>query len=384
MKIGPEGSVDFAVRAAALQPSPLQQFFLKVKAAEAAGRNIISLGVGEPHYDVHPSVKEAAIEAIKKGVGYSPAIGSLALRQAIADSYGISSDRVAVGTGAKALLAAVFGCLIEDWGRTSLLLPMPYYPPFLEVACHYYRAEPVLIDTEPEDFKLTLRAVQAAAKQAIGRKILIINSPNNPTGMVYDRDELEWIVAWCAEEDITVISDECYRAFSPDPGFSLRFVSPDVIVVDSFSKSYAMMGYRLGYVIAPQEVISRLQLYAGNLLGCPSAIAEAAALAALDQMPVPDYKRQRQIIQQWLDERNAPYGKSKGGIYAFADFSEQAKRLGLAGSVGLADYLLDQAGVAVTPGSAFGSYRQDFLRLSYSLDKKRLLEGLIRLDRALF
>lgn len=381
------GATSIARRAAALQPSPLQQFFRKVKTAEGEGRKIISLGVGEPHYDVAPAIKEAVIAAVQQGVGYSPAIGSSELRLRIADLYGISPVEVAVGTGAKALLAAVFGCLVEDRSSiagTSLLLPAPFYPPFQQTAGNYYGAGIVPIDTKPAGFQLTFQAVREAAHRAAKHKVLIINSPNNPTGMVYDRAELERIVSWCVKEGITVISDECYSAFSPDPDFSLRQLSPEVIVVDSFSKAHAMMGYRLGYVLAPPELIERLQLYAENLLGCPSAVAEAAGLAALKLPPVPDYAEQRSMIQGWLEERRVAYGKSSGGIYAFADFSPQIKRLGLDGSVGLAEHLLAATDVAVTPGNAFGDAYGGYLRLSYALDPAPLSVALAKLDKALF
>jgi aminotransferase len=254
----------------------------------------------------------------------------------------------------------------------------------LQVAGNYYGAGIVPIDTAPFGFQLTFRSVREAAHRAVGHKVLIINSPNNPTGMVYDRSELERTVAWCVGKGITVISDECYSAFSPDPDFSLRQLSPEVIVIDSFSKAHAMMGYRLGYVLAPPELIERLQLYAENLLGCPSAVAEAAGLAALALSPVPDYAEQRNLIQWWLDQHRISYGKSSGGIYAFADFSPHLKRLGLSDSVSLAEHLLAAADVAVTPGSAFGNAYDGHLRLSYALDATPLSEALAKLDKSLF
>lgn len=358
-------------------------FFRKVKEAEAAGKKIISLGVGEPYQDTPEVIKQAGIEAIKSGkTKYNPAAGSIVLRKKLAKKYGVAPEQVVTSNGAKPFLGSIFWSLIDE--GDVVYLAAPVYPPFFAIA-ESCGAKVALIDTKPAGFKLTFEAVrEAVEKKGNGKPShLLVNSPNNPTGVVSDKEELEKIVAFCKEKDITLISDECYSQFSPDPSFSLRQIDPDMIVINAFSKAYGMTGWRLGYAICPTVLAEALVRYLDNYVGCASSISDAAAIVALDTEPLEDFVEQRKMIHDWLVDHQIPFSPSTGGIFVFPDFKPVIEKLNLSGSMELASYFLENAGVATTPGIAFGNDYDSHLRISYSIKVEELKEALEKLDKIL-
>jgi len=373
----------FSKRSEKLTSSPLYVFFRKVKEAEAAGKKIISLGVGEPFQDTPENIKQAGIEAIKAGkTKYNPAAGSTALRKKMAEKYQVSIEQVVTSNGAKPFLGSIFWSLVDE--GEIVYLAAPVYPPFFAIA-ESCDAKVVLIDTKPTEFKLTLKALKEAVENNDNGKPahLLVNSPNNPTGVVSDKEELEKIVRFCKENNITLISDECYSQFSPDPSFSLRQIDPKVIVINSFSKAYGMTGWRLGYVVCPAELAVALTRYLDNYVGCASSISDAAAITALDSEPLEDFVEQRKIIHQWLAEHQIPFSPSTGGIFIFPDFKPVIEKLNLSGSMELAAYFLEKAEVATTPGIAFGEAYDTHLRISYSIKIEELKEALEKLDKVM-
>jgi aspartate/methionine/tyrosine aminotransferase len=361
--------IKIAKRAEKLTSSPLYVFAKKVKEQEALGKKIISLGLGEPYYDTPEIIKEAGIRAIGENkTHYNPAQGSMKLREKIAQRYGVTVDCVSVSSGAKPFLASILWSLVDE--GDFVFMAAPYYPPFFQIA-QSCGGEVILIDTKPTNFQLQSKELEKIFQEKNTREkksVIIINSPNNPTGVTYEKEELEKIVMICRENNVTIISDECYSNFSPDPTFSLRQFGDEVIVINSLSKSHAMTGWRIGYVVCSGELNVTIGRFLENYLGCPCSISDAAALVALESnQTLPDLIEQRKMVHDWLDEMNISYAKSTGGIFIFPDFTELMKKLNLQDTVELATYFLEKGMVATTPGTAFGDQYVTHLRLSYCL-----------------
>ncbi len=365
-------------RATKLTASPLYVFAKKVKEQEALGREIISLGLGEPYYDTPEVIKEAGIAAIRNDkTHYNPAQGSMALRKKIAQKYSVEVERVSVSTGAKPFLGSIFWSLVDE--GDLVFMAGPYYPPFYQIA-DSCGAQVVLVDTKPNNFQLkaeVLREIFEENNTTTKKAFIIINSPNNPSGVTYEKAELEKIVAVCKENGVTIISDECYSNFSPDSNFSLRQFGDEIIVINSLSKSHAMTGWRIGFAICPVELNVVVGRFLENYIGCPCSISDAAAVVALEgENTLPDLLKQREIMHAWLDEMKISYAKSTGGIFIFPDFVEVMKKLNIKTSVELATYFLEKAGVATTPGISFGEKYDTHLRLSYCIKPDELKNAL--------
>ncbi|KKU51823.1 MAG: Aspartate aminotransferase [Candidatus Moranbacteria bacterium GW2011_GWE2_47_10] len=374
----------FSNRSSCLTSSPLYVFSRKVKEQEALGREIISLGLGEPFYDTPEEIKQAGIRAIENNkTHYNPATGSMELRKTLAVIHGVTPEHISVSSGAKPFLGAVFWSLVDE--GDIVYMAGPYYPPFLQIA-ESCGAKVVLIDTKPTGLRLTADSLKEAIdanRHNQKKSYIIINSPNNPTGVVYEKAELEKIVALCKQRGITIISDECYGKLSADPDFGLRNFSEDVIVINSLSKSHAMTGWRIGYVICPPELNVIVGRFLENYIGCPSSISDAAALVALKSEPLPDLVGQRELVHGWLERLGIPHTKSEGGIFIFPDFAEIMKKKGIANSVDLATYFLEEAGVATTPGVSFGEKYDAHLRISYCIETPKLALALEKLEKVI-
>lgn len=376
--------MQFSKRSQKLTTSPLYAFFRKVKEEEAKGRKIISLGVGEPFYDTPEIIKEAGIAAIRANkTHYNPATGSAELKKAIAEKYGVTVDEVATSNGAKPFLGSVFWSLIDE--GDIVYMAAPFYPPFFQIA-QSNGATVELIDTRADGLKLTAANLQLAIaknKGHQGKSVIIISSPNNPAGTVYEQAELKKIVEVCQSNNITIISDECYNSLSADPGFTLRQWSDQIIVINSFSKSHAMTGWRLGYLVCPRELAVVVGRFLDNYIGCASSISDAAAVEAIKQPTVMDFKEQREMVHSWLDQEQIEYSPSAGGIFVFPNFASVMKKKGIANSVDLATYFLEKANVATTPGVSFGDDFDTYLRISYCVEPNNLKEALKALSVAM-
>lgn len=374
--------MQLAARALMLQPSPLQEFFKKAKMIEG----VISLGVGETGFETPLLAKKMAIKAVEDDfTRYTPASGISELRTAAAVDFqksGITSadlKNTIIGPGAKPLIAASLWALCDP--GDEILIPGPYYPPFWDIV-RDIGAKPVLVDTSQDGFMLKGQRInQLVTKKTKG---IILNSPNNPTGMVWDWAELKnidgslWILA--DESYCRIIFDDTCASIASLPGVAER-----TITVRSCSKSFAMTGWRIGYLTGPEEVVRKIQLYLEMAVGCPCSISQKAAISAIseeycyaEKFMLCALDKNRQFLMSWLDERKISYPRPAGAFYIFPDFS----RYGMP-SLPLANLLLEKARVAITPGISFGPY-DNFLRMSYaSMSIDQLQEGLERTDRVL-
>ena len=379
--------MEISERAAQLTPSLTLSIDSKAKAMKAEGIDVCGFGAGEPDFDTPEHIKRAAIEALEAGfTKYTPNAGIPELRQAIADKLAADNGlnyragQIVVSNGAKhacynAILAT---CQPGD----EVVIAAPYwvsYPDMVRLA----GAEPVIVPTSernawkmrPEDFEnaMTPRT-----------KMLIMNSPGNPTGSVYTREELEAIVSVAAEEDIYVLSDEIYEKLVYDDAkhVSIASLSKEAydltITVNGFSKSYAMTGWRLGYLAAPDAVVRAVDSIQSHTSSNPSSFSQYGALAALkgDQQPLSDMREEFDMRRNYMFDRlskisNITAIKPQGAFYILVNISQ----LGLT-SQNFADRLLSKANVAVVPGAAFGDDRT--VRFSYATSLDVIKKGLDR------
>ncbi len=379
--------MEISERAAQLTPSLTLSIDSKAKAMKAEGIDVCGFGAGEPDSDTPEHIKRAAIEALEAGfTKYTPNAGIPELRQAIADKLAADNGlnyragQVVVSNGAKhacynAILAT---CQPGD----EVIIPAPYWVSYPDMV-RLVGAEPVIVPTSernawkmrPEDFEnaMTPRT-----------KMLIMNRPGNPTGSVYTREELEAIVNVAAEEDIYVLSDEIYEKLVYDDAkhVSIGSLSKEAydltITINGFSKSYAMTGWRLGYLAAPEAVVRAVDSIQSHTSSNPSSFSQYGALAALkgDQQPLADMREEFDMRRNYMFDRiskisNVTAVKPKGAFYILVNISQ----LGLT-SQNFADRLLSKANVAVVPGAAFGDDRT--VRFSYATSLDVIKKGLDR------
>ncbi|MBA3832003.1 MAG: pyridoxal phosphate-dependent aminotransferase [Chthoniobacterales bacterium] len=379
--------MEISTRASQLTPSLTLSIDSKAKAMKAEGIDICGFGAGEPDFDTPEHIKQAAIAALEAGfTKYTPSSGLPELRQAIADKFAADNgleyrpSQVIVSDGAKhscynAILAT---CEAGD----EVIIPSPYwvsYPDMVRLA----GAEPVIVQTsERNHWKMSAKEFENAMTPRT--KMVIMNSPNNPSGAVYTREELEAIVEVAAEEDIYILSDEIYEKLVYDGAkhVSIASLSKEAydltITVSGFSKSYAMTGWRLGYMGAPEAIAKAVDSIQSHSTSNPCSFAQKGAIAALkgDQQPLSDMHDEFDMRRNYMYDRIAKIAnitavKPKGAFYILVNISQ----LGLT-SQNFADRLLSKANVAVIPGAAFGDDRT--IRLSYATSIDVIKKGLDR------
>jgi aspartate aminotransferase len=381
--------MEISERAAQLTPSLTLSIDSKAKAMKAEGIDVCGFGAGEPDFDTPEHIKAAAIEALQAGfTKYTPSAGIPELRAAIAEKFAADNEltyrpgQVVVSNGAKhscynAILAT---CQPGD----EVIIPAPYwvsYPDMVRLA----GAEPVIVPTmERNNWKM--RAEDFENAMTPRTKMLIMNTPCNPTGSVYTREELGAIVEVASGEDIYILSDEIYEKLVYDDAkhVSIASLSKEAydltITVNGFSKSYAMTGWRLGYLAAPEAVAKAVDSIQSHTTANPSSFSQRGALAALkgDQQAVSDMRDEFDMRRNYMIDRlskipNVSAVKPQGAFYVLLNISQ----LGLT-SQNFADRLLSKANVAVVPGAAFGDDRT--IRLSYATSIDIIKKGLDRLQ----
>jgi aspartate aminotransferase len=379
--------MEISARAAQLTPSLTLSIDSKAKAMKAEGIDVCGFGAGEPDFDTPEHIKVAAIEAIQAGfTKYTPSSGIPELRQAISEKFAADNGltyragQIVVSNGAKhacynAILAT---CQPGD----EVVIPSPYwvsYPDMVKLA----GADPVIVPTmERNAWKMSAEDFENAMTPRT--KMLILNSPCNPTGSVYTREEMQAIVDVAAEEDIYILSDEIYEKLIYDDvkHVSIASLSKEAydltITVNGFSKSYAMTGWRLGYLGAPEAVAKAVDSIQSHSTSHPASFVQRAGLVALkgDQQPISDMREEFDMRRNYMFDRitkipNVTAVKPQGAFYILVNISQ----LGLT-SQNFADRLLSKANVAVIPGAAFGDDRT--VRLSYATSIDIIKKGLDR------
>jgi aspartate aminotransferase len=379
--------MEITERAAQLTPSLTLSIDSKAKAMKAEGIDVCGFGAGEPDFDTPEHIKTAAIEALQAGfTKYTPSSGIPELRQAISEKLqadnGLTyrASQIVVSNGAKhsCYNAVLATCQAGD----EVVIPAPYwvsYPDMVKLA----GADPVIVPTsERNAWKMSAEDFENAMTPRT--KMLILNSPCNPTGSVYTREEMQAIVDVAAEEDIYILSDEIYEKLVYDDvkHVSIASLSKEAydltITVNGFSKSYAMTGWRLGYMAASEAVAKAVDSIQSHSTSNPCSFAQRGALAALkgDQQPLVDMREEFDMRRNYMFDRitkipNITAVKPQGAFYILVNISQ----LGLT-SQNFADRLLSKASVAVVPGAAFGDDRT--VRLSYATSIDIIKKGLDR------
>ena len=388
-----------AQRMSTLSPSLTLAISAKAKAMKAAGESVVSFSVGEPDFNTPDHIVEAAKIALDNGqTKYTPSSGLLPLRKAICEKFkkdnGLEYEpsQIIVSNGAKHSIFNVCYAVLD--AGDEVIIPAPYWLTYPEVV-KVCGATPVHIDCKKENkFKFTAEELKAAITPKT--KMLIFNSPSNPTGAVYTEEEVRAIAKVCEEAEIFVLSDEiyeklCYNGVKP---FSMAACSEKMkdltITVNGVSKTYAMTGWRVGYLAAPKDVAKAIDSFQSHATSNACSISQAATLEALAsseeevQAMVDVFDKRRAKLLALIDEIDGvsavePDGAFYvmlvvGGLYGKSYHGKTIRN-----SVEFADVLLDAEKVATVPGVSFGA--DDCLRLSYSLSEADIEEGLARIKR---
>jgi len=381
--------MELAERATILTPSLTLSIDSKAKAMKAEGIDVCSFGAGEPDFDTPDHIKKAAAAALADGfTKYTPSSGIPELRQAISEKFksdnglDYSANQIVLSNGAKhSCLNAILACVGPG---DEVIIPAPYwlsYPEMVRIA----GGDPVIVSTkESNGWKMTAEEFQDAMTPRT--KLVILNTPGNPTGSVYTKEELRKISEVAAEEEIYILSDEIYEKLVYDgtEHVSIASLTPEAydltITVNGFSKAYSMTGWRLGYLGAPEPIAKVIDSLQSHSTSNPCSFSQKGGLAALkgDQQCVADMREEFNLRREYIHSRlNSITGitavKPLGAFYVLANISA----LGL-NSTNFADRLLSKANVAVVPGIAFGDDRT--IRLSYATSLDVIKKGLDRIE----
>lgn len=393
--------MEFSKKAMSLSGSVTLAITAKAKKMRSEGIDVIDFGVGEPDFNTPEYIQESAIAAMKKGyTKYTPVSGILELKKSICDKLksenqlDYSTSQIIISNGAKHSLhnALIAICNPGD----EVIVPVPYwvsYPELVKMA----DAVPVLVECrEEEGFKYNRENLLSAITSKT--KAIILNSPNNPTGTIYSREELQIIADIAVEKDIMVISDEIYEKLVYDnfQHVSIASLGSDIkkrtIVVNGMSKAYAMTGWRIGYAAAEEDVVRIMSDWQSHATANPNSIAQYASMEALkggqseiETMRV-EFERRRDFM---VEKINSIHGlscrKPEGAFYVMINISgikgRTIKGKVINDSISLCDALLEVEGVAAVPGIAFGA--DDFIRLSYATSLENIKEGLNRIEKYL-
>ena len=389
--------IRFSDRVLGIQESPTLAVLNKATALTAKGVDIVDFGPGEPDFATPRNVAEAGKRAIDRGLTkYTNAGGTKDLRDAIAARYNtkygtsLNAANVIAGCGGKQELFNIMLALISE--GDEVIIPAPYWVSFPDQVA-FAGGKPVFTRLDSGNlFRPRLSDLERVATDRT--RAVIVNSPCNPSGAVIAESELARIVEWCVSRDIVLIYDETYELFVYEGNRHASAMqwfseSPEnIIVVNSMSKTYAMTGWRLGYAIAHPEIVAALGRIQSHSTSNPSSISQAAALEALrgDESDVKKMYEAYCERRAWLvPALNSIPGfccaDPDGAFYVFPDVSAFFGKGGIHDSQSFANFLLDEARVAVVPGSAFGL--DEFVRISYATSMERILEGVARIESAL-
>ncbi|MBN2395200.1 MAG: pyridoxal phosphate-dependent aminotransferase [Candidatus Atribacteria bacterium] len=382
-------------------PSQTLAITSQVLKMRAEGKKIISFGAGEPDFDTPTNIREEAIKAIKSGfTHYTTDSGIPELKNAVIDKLkrdqGLSyhAKQILISNGAKHSLYNALMALCNP--GDEVLLPTPCWVSYTE-QIKLAQAKPVFIETKQENqFELTAELVQKSITDRT--KILLLNTPNNPTGAVYNPEELKKIAEILVKKDIYCISDEIYEKLVYDDAehVSIASFGPEikekVILINGMSKSYAMTGWRIGYTAGPEEIIFGMSKLQGHCTSNANSIAQKASVEGLEgnqdsiESMRTEFDRRRRFMVQALSQiKGFQCDMPKGAFYAFPNITQlfnsglTLNKKEIKSSLELADFILSKAEVAVVPGVAFEA--EGYLRLSYATSMPQIEEGMKRLEK---
>ncbi|WP_409288914.1 pyridoxal phosphate-dependent aminotransferase [Peribacillus sp. SCS-37] len=383
-----------AKRVEALTPSTTLAITAKAKELKAQGIDVVGLGAGEPDFNTPQHIIEAAVRSMNEGqTKYTAASGLPKLKQAIADKLRADQNlqyelsQIMVASGAKHALYTLFQAILDE--GDEVIIPIPYwvsYPEQVKLA----GGIPVYVEAdESSSFKITPEQLEKAVTSKT--KAIIINSPSNPTGMIYSREELSSIGEICLKHDLLIISDEIYEKliYGENQHVSIAEISPELkestMIINGVSKSHSMTGWRIGYAAGNKDIIKAMTNLASHSTSNPTTTAQYGAIAAYEG-PQDAVESMRQAFEVRLEsiyeKLTAIPGvsciKPQGAFYLYPNVKEAAQNLGFESVDAFAAALLEEAKVAVIPGSGFGS--PDNIRLSYATSEDQLEKAIARIS----
>jgi len=376
-------------RVSKVNPSPTLAITAKAKALKAEGKDVVTFAAGEPDFDTPAAVKAAAVEAINSGfTKYTPTTGIPDLKKLICEKFkkenllDYQPKQVVVSCGAKHCISNAMFALVNK--GDEVIIPSPYWVSYPEMV-NLCEGLPRFVKTSPANsFKMT--ADELLSNITSRTKLLVLNSPSNPTGCVYSKEELARIAEICVEKEIFVISDEIYEKIIFDglKHVSIASFGKEIydltVTVNGLSKSHSMTGWRIGYLGGPQDIVGAISNFQDHSTSNPSSISQKAAVAALSmpdtfsrEMAGEFQKRRDYIVKRLGGMKNISYVLPKGAFYIFCDIS----RTGM-GSMEFCTRLLDELLIAAIPGMAFGNDK--FVRFSFATGPKQIEKGMDRLE----
>ena len=394
-------NMDLSKKGMAIEPSVTLEITAKAKAMKENGINVISFSVGEPDFNTPKNIQDEGIRAITEGLTkYTPTSGITELKKAICkklrddNNLDYSPNNIIISNGGKhSIYNALMAVLNPD---DEVLIGVPYwvsYPELVKIA----GGVPVFIETEESnDFKYTVKDLEAA--QTDRTKVLILNSPSNPTGSIYDEKEIKDIAKWAVNNNVFVLSDELYEKliYGDEKHISIASLNKEIhdltITINGMSKAYAMTGWRIGYAAAHEDIIKIMGNVQSHTTSNPSSIAQYASVAGLegDQSSLEEMKLQFNKRRLYMvDKINSIEGLScrtpKGAFYIMVNISNLKGRtiqgIKIDSSLDVANLLLEKGRVAVVPGIAFGD--DNYIRLSYATSIENIEEGLNRIKETI-
>ena len=373
-----------------IPPSSTLKVLSLAKELERQGKEIVHMEVGEPDFDTPGHIKRAAEEALARGMTkYTPSLGLPELREAIAEhlaTKGISTTakNVIVTPGAKHALFCAMAAALDP--GDEVIIPSPCWT--YEAMVRIVGGKPVFIETTQADgFKVKVEKVQGALTKKT--KMILLNYPNNPTGAVMEREDLKPITELAADRKLWILSDEIYDCLVYEgehvSAMSLPKIAERMIYVNGFSKAYAMTGWRLGYAVAPVELIAEINKIQQASTSCVAGFIQAAGVAALRgpqdcvREMRDEYRKRREVIVEGLNLiEGLECTKPVGAFYAFPSI----KKLGIS-SLEFCELLLREVGVAAVPGSGFGPYGEGHVRFSYATSMENIKKAINRTKEAI-
>ena len=369
---------------------------LKANELREKGKKVISLSVGEPDFPTPDYIKEAGIKAIKNGkTRYTPASGIKELKEALIDiyekeqSYRFDINEVMVHPGSKFSIFLVANTILSEGDR--VLIPLPYWVSYPEII-KFTGAEPVFVNSwNGNKFYYKYEDYEKEIKKGI--KLFILSSPSNPTGIIMGKEELQKLLKAAVDYDFYLLIDECYRriiydgATYPSPLKVYPEAKERVIVSGSFSKTFAMTGWRIGFTFAPKEIIKYMGILQSHSTSNPATPSQYAALAALTEEKdevnkmVKEYQRRRDLALELLNKiPQIKITKPEGAFYLFPYLGEAIKGK-FNSTYEFSEYLIEKFHVVVVPGESFGL--EGFIRISYAASEDDIKEGILKIAEAI-
>ncbi len=383
-----------------IQPSVTLAITAKAKSLKAQGIDIIGFGAGEPDFRTPKHIRDVAINAIEnESIGYTAASGMESLKKAICDklkrdnNLEYTQDQIVVSNGAKHSLFNTLSAICNP--GDEVIVPNPYWVSYPELV-RLVDANPVFVECPEEaEFKYTVEALEAAITDKT--KAIILNTPNNPTGTAYKEEDLRAIADLAVKHNIYVISDEIYeKLLYEGTHTSIASFNQDIkdlaIVVNGVAKAYAMTGWRIGYTACNKEIAKAMSNFQSHATSNPNTIAQYATISALNgpeetlNEMIKAFKERRDFMVEKINSiENLSCLNPQGAFYVMVNISKLIGKTingkAINNSVDFADYLLDDAKVAVVPGIGFGN--DNYIRLSYATSLDNIKEGLNRIEKAI-